>query len=156
MKKPSCHLVPIALVVLTGALVLAGCSGDPSASPIAQGAGGGGDPSGGAAGGSSPSHLSPLGITGRPSTTQPPGLLVTGFTPSPEPSALKVIGVEEEDVIVACNGQREHMRDACLAAIEGLQERGEPITLLVLRDGQQVELTRTERLPDAPSSEAPE
>jgi S1-C subfamily serine protease len=81
---------------------------------------------------------------------------VTGFTPSPEPSALKVIGVEEEDVIVACNGQREHMRDACLAAIEGLQERGEPITLLVLRDGQQVELTRTERLPDAPSSEAPE
>ncbi len=156
MKITSYHLVSIVVVVLTGALALAGCGGGPETSPIAQGTGGRAGPSRGAAGRSSPSHLAPLGIAGRPSATQPQGLLVTGFTLSPEPSPLQVIGVEEGDVIVACNGESRHMRDRILDAIEGLRERGEPITLSVVRNGQQIELTRTERLPDSPASEKPE
>jgi len=34
-----------------------------------------------------------------------------------------------------------------VAAIEGLQERGEPITLVVVREGERMTLERTEKLP---------
>jgi len=97
---------------------------------------------------SSPADLVPLGVTGRPSATEPQGLQITGFVPADKPWPLEVIGVEEGDVIITCNGQREQMARRLQAAVEALQERGEPIVLEVLRGGERIVLERTERLPD--------
>jgi S1-C subfamily serine protease len=159
MKKQSYCLVFISLLALPLAVTLAGCGGGAPSSgtpSTPRGAGDRAGRSGGPGDRSGQARLAPLGITGQPSGTQPQGLRVTGFTSSTEPSPLEVIGVKEGDVIVGCNGGQEQMAGRCLAAIEGLQERGEPITLTVIRDGQQIELKRTERIPDAPTSEAPE
>ena len=90
-------------------------------------------------------NLDRLGITGEPSSTSPQGLLITSFT-TPE-SALKAIGAQPGDVIISCNGVREQMVRRLPEAIEGLQKRGEPITLVVVRGGKQITLERKTKLP---------
>ncbi len=92
-------------------------------------------------------YLAQLGITGKPSATRPRGLLVTGFVSSSETAPLAVIGVKEGDVIMSCNGEQQQISSRLVAAIEGLQERAEPITLVVVREGERVTLERTEKLP---------
>jgi S1-C subfamily serine protease len=91
--------------------------------------------------------LKQLGITGRPSDTDPKGLLVTAFTATTPESPLKTIGVQEGDVILSCNGAAQQMGTRLPEAVKGLQERGEPMTLVVLRGGKQVTLERKEKLP---------
>ena len=142
----------ILMVVFAAALL--GCGSSPSGESPAAGTGPAaragsrqGGLSAGAGGGSSLQHLVQLGITGEPSATEPRGLLVTGFVPSSETAPLAVIGVKEGDVIVSCNGQQRQPGMRLVAAIEGLQKRGEPITLVVVREGERVTLERTEKLP---------
>jgi len=93
--------------------------------------------------------LSQLGITGRPSETSPQGLLVTAFTATTPGSPLKTIGVQQGDIILSCNGAQQQMGRRLPEAIKGLQERGEPVTLVVLREGKQITLARKEKLPAA-------
>jgi S1-C subfamily serine protease len=76
---------------------------------------------------------------------------VTGFLSSPEASPLGVIGVRVGDKIVSCNGQREQIARRIISALDGLENRGEPIVLVVIRDGEEVRLERTEKLPSAGS-----
>jgi S1-C subfamily serine protease len=74
---------------------------------------------------------------------------LTGFLSSPEASPLGVIGVRVGDKIISCNGQQERIATRLVAALDGLQNRGEPVVLVVLRDGKEVRLERTEKLPGA-------
>ena len=90
--------------------------------------------------------LSQLGITGRPSDTSPQGLLVTAFTATTPESPLKTIGVQQGDVILSCNGAQQQMGRRLPEAMKGLQERGEPVTLVVLREGKQITLARKDKL----------
>ena len=124
--------------------------------PLSPAAGAGpaardGSPQGGLSAGtegrSSEQHLVQLGIAGKPNSGEPQGLLVTGFVSSSETAPLAVIGVKEGDVIVGCNGEQQQIGRRLVAAIDGLQERGEPITLVVVREGERVTLERTEKLP---------
>ena len=101
------------------------------------------------------SPLASLGITGKPSSTTPKGLQVTGFTSSSASSALKSIGVKEGDVIVSCNGQGQQIGQRCVAATEGLEKRGEPMTLVVIRNSKQVTLESTKKLPGAETGQKP-
>ena len=151
--------------LLTAALATAlwGCGSSPSGESPATGPGttaGAGSRQGGppaaAASTSSPQHLAQLGITGKPNAREPQGLLVTGFVSSSETPPLAVIGVKEGDVIVSCNGKQQQLGVYLVAAIEGLQERGEPVTLVVMRDGEQVTLERTEKLPGSQTGQNPE
>lgn len=144
------------------AAALLGCGSSPSAESPATGPGPTtsagsrqGGPPAGAGGMSSPQHLAQLGITGKPSGTEPRGLLVTGFVSSSETAPLAVIGVKEGDVIVSCSGQRQQLGVRLVAAFKGLQERGEPVTLVVMRDGQQLTLERTEKLPGSQTGQDP-
>lgn len=135
------------LLMAAFAAALLGCGGSPSAEPPAAGPGPtaragsrrGGPPTG-TGGGSSQQHLAQLGITGKPNAGEPRGLLITGFVSSSETAPLAVIGVKEGDVIVSCNGQQQQIGVRLVAAVKGLQERGEPVTLVVMRDGEQVTL----------------
>jgi len=88
-----------------------------------------------------------LGVVGEPSRTDPRGLRIKDFTPSAKPSPLQVLGVKKGDVIITCNGQAGQLGVRIGQALEALQDRGEPITLVVVRDGKQVTLTRSEKLP---------
>jgi hypothetical protein len=45
------------------------------------------------------------------------------------------------------------MGDRLQAALEGLQNRGQKVTLVVIRDGKQVTLERTEKLPAAATTQ---
>ncbi len=60
---------------------------------------------------------------------------------------MELLGVKKGDVIVSCNGQSRQMGLRLLAAIEGLQSRGEPVVLEVVRGGKRIKLETTERLP---------
>jgi len=102
-----------------------------------------------------PEHLTQLGITGEPSSGDPLGLAVTGFVESSKPSPLQLMGVAKGDVIVSCNGQAQQIAGRIVVAIRNLQDKGEPITLVVLREGKQITLERTEKFPDsrAPSTD---
>jgi len=146
MKKGSILLLALGIIVLVAAFVLYTRR---SGSGIASPAGGGPSRASRAAGtgGGQQKTLASFGITGGPSQTEPRGLLVTGFTSPPEQSPLKVIGVKEGDVILSCNGETHQMGERLYAAIEGLEKRGRKITLVVLRDGKEVTLERTEKLP---------
>jgi S1-C subfamily serine protease len=148
------------MAVLAAALL--GCGSSPSGQSPATGptlTTGAGSRQGGppAAAGttSSPQHLAELGITGKPSGGEPQGLLVTGFVSSSENAPLAVIGVKEGDVIVSCNGDQQQIAVRLLAAIEGLQERGEPVTLVVMREGKELKLERTEKLPGSEAGQNP-
>jgi len=150
------------LLMAVFAAALLGCGGSPSGESPATGpgptAGAGsrqGGPPAGAEGMSPQQHLAQLGITGKPNATEPRGLLVTGFVSSSETAPLAVIGVKEGDVIVSCNGARQQIGVRLVAAVKGLQERGEPVTLVVMRDGQQVTLERTEKLPGSQPGQNP-
>lgn len=92
--------------------------------------------------------LAPLGVKGEPSGTEPPGLKVTAFTATTPESPLKTLGVEVGDIITSCNGEQRQMGQRIQDALTGLRERGEPITLVVLRDGKQLTLERKEKLPE--------
>jgi S1-C subfamily serine protease len=98
-------------------------------------------------------QLAQLGVIGRPSQTEPKGLLVTGFAPSSEPWPLEIVGVEKGDAIVSVNGQQLQIGARLIDALEGLQSRGETITLEVIRDGQRVKLERAEKLPGADTNQ---
>jgi len=153
MKKLVLFLVALAVVVLAAALVmyarrpgsatasLGGGAPNPAGQPADSGAGG------------QQRTLAYFGITGGPSQTEPRGLLISGFTSQPDPSPLKVIGVEVGDAIISCNGETGKMGDRLQAALDGLQNRGQKITLVVIRDGKQVTLERTEKLPAAATSQ---
>lgn len=95
---------------------------------------------------STPAHVARLGVVGEPSADRR-GLLIREFTSSPTPSPLQVLGVKKGDVIISCNGQQGQLGLRINQAIDGLQTRGEPITVVVEREGKQVTLTRSERLP---------
>jgi S1-C subfamily serine protease len=101
-------------------------------------------------------QLAQLGVIGKPSQTEPQGLLVEGFTPSSEPWPLEILGVEKGDVIVSVNGQQGRIGARLTTALEGLQSRGETITLEVIRDGKRVKLERAEKLPGAGTSQGSE
>jgi S1-C subfamily serine protease len=73
--------------------------------------------------------------------------LVTGFVSSSRPSPVELMGVEEGDVIVLCNGRAGQMGVRLLAAVEGLQSRGEPVVLEVVRNGKQIRLRATKKPP---------
>jgi len=90
--------------------------------------------------------LAQLGVVGEPSKN-PRGLLVKDFLPSATPWPLQVIGVQKGDVVISCNGQAGQLGARILQALEGLQNRGEAITLVVVRDGKDVTLSRSEKLP---------
>jgi len=146
MKKGPILLLALGIVVLLAAAVL--YTRRPS-SPIASPAAGGRGPASQRAGQAGGQHrtLAYFGITGGPSQTEPRGLLVTGFVSPPEQSPLKVIGVKEGDVILSCNGERRQMGERLHAAVEGLQQRGQKITLVVIREGKELTLERSEKLP---------
>jgi len=143
--------------------IIQGCGGTqtstPTATPLTSGrseaqGGSGGQP--GAVARSLPEHLTQLGITGQPSSGDPLGLSVTGFVESSKPSPLQLMGVEKGDVIVSCNGQAQQIAGRIVLAIRNLQDKGEPVTLVVLREGKQITLERSEKFPDsrAPSTDA--
>ncbi|MCJ7752661.1 MAG: hypothetical protein MUQ65_16500 [Armatimonadetes bacterium] len=75
---------------------------------------------------------------------------------SSETAPLAVIGVKEGDVIVSCNGDQQQIGGRLVAAIEGLQERGEPVALVVMREGKELTLERTEKLPGTATEQQPE
>lgn len=147
------------LFIAALAALLLGCSSSPEGTPprpeTPRGASRGGDlpatPAGSAAR-SSPSSLARLGVIGAPSPTEPRGLRVTGFVAASEPWPIQRLGVEEEDVIVSCNGQQEQIGSRLLAAFEGLESRGEPMVIEVVRDGERIKLEAKEKLtgPDSP------
>jgi len=148
----SVRCVALVAVIAVLAALVAGCGGGSSGGPTpaapsgpsaAPASGGSGAP----AGGSGVQDLSQLGITGRPSDTSPRGLLVTAFTATTPESPLETIGVQQGDVILSCNGAQQQMGRRLAEAIKGLQERGEPVTSVVLREGKQVTLERKEKLP---------
>ncbi len=113
------------------------------------GAAGGPQAGGGSAAGAG-SMMAQLGINAQPSRGQTQGMQVTGFVESSKPSPLKAIGVKEGDVIVTCNGQSGQIGSRCQSALEGLQKRGEPMTIEVIRNGKRVRLERKEKLPTTP------
>jgi S1-C subfamily serine protease len=76
---------------------------------------------------------------------------VTGFVSSSGPSPVELLGVEEGDVIVSCNGRSGQIGVRLLAAIEGLQSRGEPLVLEVVRNGRRIKLRATKG-PPAPQA----
>ena len=152
MKKGTLLLAALVVIVLVAAFVIyTHRPGSPIASVAGGGRGRAAQPAGRAGG--QQRSLAYFGITGGPSQTEPRGLLVTGFVSPPEQSPLKVIGVKEGDVILSCNGETRQMGERLYAAIEGLQQRGQKITLVVLRDGKQVTLERTEKLPAAATAQ---
>jgi len=162
VKRQTGRRVFTYLLMAVLAAALWGCGSSPSGGSPATGPGptaGAGSRRGGlpvgTGGGSSPQHLAQLGITGKPNARDPQGLLVTGFISSSETAPLAVIGVKEGDVIVSCNGKQQQLGVYLVAAIEGLQERGEPVTLVVMRDGEQVTLERTEKLPGGQTGQNP-
>jgi S1-C subfamily serine protease len=151
MQKQTFHLTMVSVLITVLAVTLSGCGSGPTSS---QGTGSGvvGGPGGGpaqAGGQSPPNQLTQLGIAAEPSQEQPRGLVLTGFLSSPEASPLGVIGVRVGDKIISCNGQQERIATRLVAALDGLQNRGEPVVLVVLRDGKEVRLERTEKLPGA-------
>ena len=100
-----------------------------------------------------------LGVVGQPSP-DPRGLLVKSFAPPPDRSPLELMGVRENDIVLSCNGVQEQIRPDFVKAVEGLQQRGEPITLVVQRGGTRVTLKRSEKLPkeavpDVPGPDTP-
>jgi S1-C subfamily serine protease len=142
--------VLLLVAVLLAALL--GCGSAPDAAPTgtppaASGRGRMGPAPSGSAGRSSQGDLAQLGISGTPNRTEPQGLKVTGFTGPSGSSPLDVLGVEQGDVIVSCNGMSGQLGARIISAIEGLNARGEPITLVVARDGKRITLERTEELP---------
>ncbi len=154
MRQQTGRRVFAYLLMVVFAAALLGCGSSPSGESPAAGSGPtarAGSPQGGLSAGtegrSSEQHLVQLGITGKPNSGEPQGLLVTGFVSSSETAPLAVIGVKEGDVIVSCNGQQRQPGMRLVAAIEGLQKRGEPITLVVVREGERMTLERTEKLP---------
>ena len=163
MKQQTGRRVFAYLLMALFAAALLGCGGSPSGespatgpSPATRIDGIQGIPTGGPAGGSSQQQLAQLGISGKPNAGETRGLLVTGFVSSSETAPLAVIGVKEGDVIVSCNGQQQQLGIHLVAAIERLQDRGEPVTLVVMRDGEQVRLERTEKLPGSQTGQNPE
>jgi len=150
MRRPLIAVaIVLALVLIIVAIALV-YNRRPSAPPPARPSAAGSTETGGSAAARARGGrgIAQWGATGRPSQN-PQGLRITGFLPSPGPSPLEVIGVREGDVIVRCNGASEQLRDHLLAAMTGLQERGEPIVLVVSRDGRLLTLERTEKLPSA-------
>lgn len=152
MRQQTDRRVFVYLLMAVLAAALLGCGSNPSGESLATGPGPAaragsrqGGPPAGAGSGSAQQHLAQLGITGKPSATEPQGLLVTGFVSSSETALLAIIGVKEGDVIVSCNGEQRQIGSRLVVAIEGLQARGEPVTLVVMRDGQQLTLERTEK-----------
>jgi len=93
---------------------------------------------------SSRADVARLGVVGEPSPDRR-GLRIKDFTSSSSP--LQVLGVKKGDVIISCNGQQRQLGLLINQAIDGLQTRGEAITLVVERAGKQVTLTRAEKLP---------
>lgn len=162
MRQQTCRHIYAYLLMTVFAAALLGCGGSPSGeSPVAEpgpitrtGSRRGG-PSAGTRGASSQQHLAQLGITGKPNAGEPQGLLVTGFVASSETAPLAVIGVKEGDVIVSCNGQHQQLGVHLVAAVKALQENGEPLTLVVAREGEQVTLERSEKLPGSQTGQNP-
>ena len=149
MRTWTSHLTMVSVLIALLAVTLSGCGSGPTSSPgTVSGAVGGPGAGPAQAGGQSPrAQQAQLGITGEPSQLDPKGLVVTGFVSSPEASPLGVLGVKVGDKIISCNGQQEQIATRLTAALDGLQNRGEPIVLVVLRDGKEVRLERTEKLP---------
>jgi len=162
MRRQTGRRVFAYLLMAVLAAALLGCSSSPSGespatgpAPMARAGSRQGGPPAAAGTTSSPQHLAELGITGKPNAGEPRGLLVTGFVSSSETAPLAVIGVKEGDVIVSCNGQQQQLGVRLVAAVNGLQERGEPVTLVVMRDGEQVTMERTEKLPGGQTGQNP-
>lgn len=145
----------MSVLIVALAAALLGCGTTPPASETAPPSGQAGAPTG-PGGGGRQEQLAQLGITGRPSETDPAGLLVTGFLPSSDPWPLQTLGVEVGDAIIMCNDQQQQIGTRLTAAIDGLQARGEPITLVVLRNNDRVTLQRDEKLPGAKTAEETE
>ena len=163
MIRPSHRQLLAYLLLALLAAALTGCGGSPAEEPpkTAPSPATGADriqgvQTGVPANRSSQQHLAQLGITGEPNRGEPRGLLVTGFVSSSESAPLGVIGVKQGDVIVSCNGRREQIGLRLVAAIDGLRESGNPVVLVVMRDGKQVTLERTEKLPESQTDQTPE
>lgn len=89
-----------------------------------------------------------LGINFRRSVS-PQGFQIEKFEGSPNPSPLKLMGLQEGDVITSCNGQRQQMRNALVQAIQDLSASGKPIALTIDRGGKAMDITWKEKLPAA-------
>jgi S1-C subfamily serine protease len=159
----TCSMTLAFSLSLAMAATILGCGGTkPSSPPVGPRMSGrsqapsrsGGPP--GPAAKSLPEHLTQLGITGEPSSGSPMGLVVTGFVTSPEPSPLQLMGVEKGDVIVSCNGQQQQIAGRVVTAVRNLQEKGEPVTLVVLRQGKELTLERTEKFPESKPAQGPQ
>lgn len=87
-----------------------------------------------------------LGITGRPTNTNPRGLLVTGFLPSAQPWPLQVLGVREGDVLVMCDWHALRVGHRVAVALDRLRNHGEPFVLVVFRGEETVTLRGDSRL----------
>ena len=154
MRRHMCSRAIVLALILTLAATVVGCGGPragetPVIAPSGPRAAGREGPPAGVVGESSQEQLAELGVRGRYREADPRGLQVTGFVESSEPWPLEVVGVEAGDVIVSCNGEKHHMGARLAAALEALQDRGEAITLEVIRDGEEVVLTRAEAIPAA-------
>ncbi|MFB3880499.1 MAG: hypothetical protein ACE149_04510 [Armatimonadota bacterium] len=150
MRKSVIVLLALGIAVLAVAAVLyARRSGTSAASLLGKPAGVGAQQSAGSGAGGQQRTLAYFGITGGPSQTEPRGLLISSLAEEPNPSPLKLIGVQVGDVIVSCNGGTKQMGERLYSALDGLQNRGEKITLVVVRDGKQMTLERTDKLPAA-------
>ena len=88
----------------------------------------------------------PPEVSGGESGTEPGGPRNVA-PPKSFDSPLSLLGVEEGDVLGSCNGETAQVRERLVEAVANLQKRGEPITLVVERDGKRITLRRTERLP---------
>lgn len=147
MKKEAYYRVALLVLIVTFSVTIAACGTPPTESPADAPAGGAAQ----AGGVSRQAQLTQLGITGGPDMAKPMGLVVTGFVSSSGSSPLEVIGVKVGDKIISCNGQQEQIATRLVAALDGLQSRGEPVVLVVFRDGERVRLERTEKLAEAAS-----
>jgi len=114
------------------------------------GGGGRGGRMGGAGGGEAAGGRADTTLGLQFSRSQAPqGFKVEKFEGTPNPSPLRIMGVKEGDVITAINGKKQQIRDAIIAAIKDLQEKGTPIELAVSRSGKTETIKWTQKLPAA-------
>ncbi len=142
MEKQTCSRVALFVLAVGLAMGIAACGSRPTAPPAGSQA--------------ARDEQARLAITARPDPAEPRGLLVTGFLSSPEASPLGVMGVRVGDKIVSCNGQREKIATGIVAALDALENEGEPIVLIVYRDGQEMRIEQTEKLSSVGSGQGSE
>lgn len=95
----------------------------------------------------SPVHNPVLGAMWSPVPRRQGAMKIMGFRPPPGPPPGPAVGLRQNDILVACNGEPFRASDLN-AAVKRLVEEGTPFTLTVERWGEKVTIEVT-RWPEA-------